>query len=164
MLCVNVWFLILCLLYSIPFSWERDRWSVLGPHQKACWQLHWSPRVLGLQCCWWRHWFWTWFPSVGASVSRLWQEIKAWVHSLPFSSGVYLCCWAIQQCPLYPLPLGAHWCGYSVGQWGHLWHMQAVPWHWATHLHQPEPPCFSGMVHWLSTCIIAHIGFIQNRC
>lgn len=123
------------LLFVIYISWERDRWSVLGPHQKACWQLHWSPGVLGLQCCWWRNWFWTWFSSVGASVCWLWQEIQTWFHCLSISSGVHLCCWAIQQCSLHSLSLGAHWCCSAFGQWGHLWHLQALPWHWAPHLH-----------------------------
>ena len=119
---------------------------MLGPYPKARWQLYWSARLPCIQCCWWWYWIWSWVPSLGALVCWLWKEIQVGFHCVSISSGVHICCWALQQCSLNSLPFGTHRCGCASWQWSYLWYLQAFSWHRATHLHQPQQAYLSGIL------------------
>ncbi len=93
--CREIWSALACSAHTYSSCWEiltvcsgqGDCWLVLGSSEKTGWQLHRFARIFSVQCSWWWHWFWLGFSTPWATFSRLWKEIKTWLHYLSFSPG-----------------------------------------------------------------------------
>jgi hypothetical protein len=76
---------------NVYCSGQGDCWLVPGSREETSRQLHRFARIFGVPCSWWWHWFWLGFSAPGAPLSRLWKEIKTWLHYLSISPGLSLC-------------------------------------------------------------------------
>ncbi len=92
------WNALACSAHTYSSCWEfltvcsgqGDCWLVLGSSEKTGRQLHRFARIFSVQCSWWWHWFWLGFSTPWATFSRLWKEIKTWLHYLSLSPGTLL--------------------------------------------------------------------------
>ena len=106
--------------------------------------MHWSPRFPRIQRRRWWYWFRSWLSPSRKTLSRLRQEIKARLHRVPISPGVHCRRWAIQRCIGNSFPSWTHRCCSDAWQWGRLWYLPQISWHWETNLHKSQQNCRPG--------------------
>ena len=75
---------------------QGNRRSRLGQNPQAGRSMHWPPRLFDLSFIRRRHWLRLHFPSDGATISWLWQEVQVGVCHLPSSTDFNRCCRALQ--------------------------------------------------------------------